>query len=220
MRDFISEDDLLTFEGWLRSQAVDISTTPTEELALWRRYYDETRKQALATPKVGLISHRPIRGEDRYAIAVKEDSDLWLALWMKRSPKGEFFVMIPVADRRWDPHTSYHLDGTIHNKSFRQKSVFQRQEQPLTDAFKGTVHLGIYGGYAPKSTGAVCEPSNFSGVVEIESGILGPRDGSIALDLVEPGCEPISHYFTRVFKHQVFKDTLPWIVVTVGQNQR
>ncbi len=33
----------------------------------------------------------PIVGEHRYAVAVREGTDLWLTLWVRRSPKGEFF---------------------------------------------------------------------------------------------------------------------------------
>jgi hypothetical protein len=32
MHDFISEDDLQTFEGWLTYQAIDAEATPPEEL--------------------------------------------------------------------------------------------------------------------------------------------------------------------------------------------
>src|SRR5260370_35510785 len=45
-------------------------------------------------------------------------SDLWVTLWVRRSPKGEFFVMMPRSDQDWTPHASYHLDGTVHMKSF------------------------------------------------------------------------------------------------------
>jgi hypothetical protein len=34
--DFISEDDLSTFEGWLRYQGIDAATTTPDELADWR----------------------------------------------------------------------------------------------------------------------------------------------------------------------------------------
>jgi hypothetical protein len=37
---------------------------------------------------------RPVPGEHRYAVAVEEGSDLWLTLWVKRSPDGEFFVVL------------------------------------------------------------------------------------------------------------------------------
>jgi hypothetical protein len=43
MQDFISEDDLDTFEGWLRYQAVDPTTVTADELANWRSLFDEAR---------------------------------------------------------------------------------------------------------------------------------------------------------------------------------
>jgi hypothetical protein len=120
--EFISEDDLKTFDGWLRYQGIDAATTTPNELAMWRDMFDKARARSMATPKVGLMKLRRIPGEHRYAVAVREGSDLWLTLWVRRSRKGEFFVMVPRADRGWDPHTSYHLDGTVHLKSFGHKS--------------------------------------------------------------------------------------------------
>jgi hypothetical protein len=71
------------------------------------------------TPKVGRMKLKPmIPGEYRYAVAIRDDSGLSLTLWVKRSPKGEFFVMAPRAEPGWDPHVSYHEDGTFHSKSF------------------------------------------------------------------------------------------------------
>ena len=37
MQEFIREDDLKTFEGWLRYQGIDAATTP-EELETWRGF--------------------------------------------------------------------------------------------------------------------------------------------------------------------------------------
>jgi hypothetical protein len=44
-----------------------------------------------------------------------------------------------------------------------------------------TEHLGIYAGHG-KSIGAICNSSDFSGVVEVEPGVLGPRNGWVAVD--------------------------------------
>jgi len=98
---------------------------------------------------------RKIAGEYRYAVAVREGSDLWLALWVKRSKKGEFFVLLPRKDGRWDNHTSYHLDGTRNMKS-RGRHVFEpSQRQPLTGQFRGTESLWQIAGHDPKSVGKV-----------------------------------------------------------------
>src|SRR5438270_4429821 len=38
---FISEDDLQTFEGWLRYQCIDPKTTSTEELESWHQLFED-----------------------------------------------------------------------------------------------------------------------------------------------------------------------------------
>src|ERR1019366_9364697 len=85
VQEFVSEDDLNTFEGWLRYQAVDAATTPPDELAMWRDLFDEKRERSLASPKVGLMNLPAVPGEHRYAVAVREGSDFWLTYWVRRS---------------------------------------------------------------------------------------------------------------------------------------
>jgi hypothetical protein len=210
MSEFISEDDLKTFEGWLKYQAVDQSAVTPDELAQWRAIFEEVSKSP--TPKVGLMKLRSVPGEHRYAVAVREGSELWLTLWVRRSRKGEFFVMVPRAKEGWDPHVSYHLDGTFHSKSHGRVGL-QKKLQPLTGAFRGIEHLGAHAGHGPKGVGAICDPDAFSGVLEVPPGVLGPRDGAVVVDLVEPGHEPISWPFKEVAR-QTFKDALPWVVGT------
>jgi len=149
MRDFISEDDLDTFEGWLKYQAVDVTIISPGELAIWRDLYDEVKKASVLTPKVGRMKLPP--GEHRYAVALRNSEDLWLTLWVRRSPKGDVYVFLPRADRRWNPHASYHRDGTVHSKSFDHK-FFPRKRKPLTGAFKGTEHLGTLPGTVAKGS--------------------------------------------------------------------
>jgi hypothetical protein len=212
-QEFISEDDLDTFEGWLRFQAVDAATAKPDELAMWRGLFDEVTKRSSAAPKVGLMKLQPVAGEHRYAVALRDGSDLWLTLWIRRSRKGEFFVMVPRGDRGWDPHTSYHLDGTFHMKSFGHKFDSTSKRQPLTGAFKGTEYLGGHGGHGPKRVGAICDPNAFSGIVEVAPDVLGPSHGSVVVDLVEPGCEPIP--WPRVVRQEVFRDIVPWLVIRI-----
>jgi hypothetical protein len=215
VRRFISEDDLKTFDGWLRYQSVDAATPPAE-LEIWRTIFDEKQKGSSSVAKVGQMKLRPTLGEHRYAVAVREGSGLWLTLWVRHSPKGEFFVLMPRADRSWDIHTSYHLDGTFHMKSDGGRVLPPQKRKPLTGVFSGTENLGTFAGYGPKSVGAICDPTAFSGVVEIPSGILGPRDGQITVDLVQPGCQPADIPWITVARREVFRDIVPWVVITVG----
>lgn len=80
MQEFISEDDLKTFEGWFRYQGFDPATTASEELETWRGVFDEMRARSSASSKVGRMKLGAIVGEHRYAVAVREGSDLWLTL--------------------------------------------------------------------------------------------------------------------------------------------
>jgi hypothetical protein len=62
MNEFVSEDDLHTFEGWLKYQALDTSMMTTEELATWRCCFEETGKQRAASSKVGLMNLKQFLG--------------------------------------------------------------------------------------------------------------------------------------------------------------
>ena len=106
------------------------------------------------------------------------------------------------------------ITSTAGYKSFgglRQK----QNRQPLTGTFRGTEPLFAYGGYEPKRVGAICDPAAFSGVVEVPPGVLGPAHGTIAVDLVEPDVEPISLFSNQPVRQEVFRDTIPWIVIRV-----
>lgn len=218
--EFISEDDLKTFDGWLRYQGVD-ATLAEKELANWRSIFEEARRRSAANPKVGLMKLQPVPGEFKYAVAVGEGADLWLVLWVRRSAKGEFFVMRPMGDREWNSHTSYHLDGTLHTKSHDRRVLTPPKRQPLTGPFCGTVDLGIESGYAPKSVGAICDPAVFSGVVEVPFGVLGPRHGAVGVFLVEPGhALPDYTWGYEVVAQTLFRDVPPHVVITVLRHKK
>jgi hypothetical protein len=207
--DFVSEDDLLTFEGWLKYQAIDPNALTPEQLEMWRGYFGEMMERCNASPKVGLMKLRSVPGEQKYAVALQDGADLWLTLWVRCSPKGEIFIIFPRADAG-QPHASYHVDGTLHQKSHDRKGIAQKR-QPLTAAFKGSEHLGTYAGHG-KGTGAVCDPNVFDGVIVVGPGVLGPVHGSVGVDLIEPGYEATweqhivpSYYFGEVEQRQVFR---------------
>ena len=72
------------------------------------------------------------------------------------------------------------------------------------------------GGFTPKGTGAICDPGAFSGIVEVESGILGPRNGYVGVFLVEPGINPPDYTWSyEIVTQTVFRDVSPHVVVAV-----
>jgi len=218
MDDFISEDELLTFEGWLRYQCVDFAALPPEEQKIWRDIFDDTRRRCEATPKVGLMKLQPVPGEQKYAVAIRKGSDLWLTLWVRCSPKGDVYIMYPRGDRDWQAHASYHRNGTFHQKSYGHLMDAPQKRQPLTGAFKGTEHLGHYAGHGT-TNGAVCDPTAFTGVVIVEPRVLGPRTGFVAVDLVEPGCDLTPLFGTQIIREVFPRDPQPSVVITIGQQE-
>jgi hypothetical protein len=215
MAEFISEESFETFDGWLRAQGADATILPSDQLEMHRAIFEEGRAISLATPKIGRINFKPTLGEYKYAVAIRKDSDLWLTLWVKRKINGEFFVFVPRADGQWDPHVSYHLKGQFHSKSYDRIGI-TKQLQPLTGKFTGTEHLGAHAGHGT-SVGAICDPADFNGVVEVPTGILGPRNGAVLVDLVEPGHKPLSHP-AKIVREEVFKDFLPHVVVRIAES--
>src|SRR5262249_52514831 len=139
-------------------------------------------------------------------------AELLLTMTVRRDPKGDVYVLYPRHED--NPHASYHADGKFHHKSGDFETMSEKR-QPLTNAFKGCVPMGLFGGHDPKTIGATCNPANFSDVIEVLPGILGPRDGFVAVDLIEPGCKPLD-LFNPVAHTRVFKDSTPWIVIRVG----
>ena len=99
MGGFISEDDLKTFDGWMRYQALDVSSLDAQQLQVWKNLFDDIGHRRATRPKVGLMKLRAVVDEHRYAVALRDGRNLWLALWIRRSAKGEFFVMHPTGDR-------------------------------------------------------------------------------------------------------------------------
>lgn len=216
MRDFIGEDDITTFEGWIRYQGIDVGALTPAELGIWQQSYRDLRQRATATPKMGRLTLRSVAGEYRVAVAV-EDEGLWLTLWVRRSRKGEYFVLTPRGSGEWNPHTSYHLDGTFHSKSYGQK--FQSpKRQALGATFSGVESMGTYYGHGPKSVGAICISDDFNAVVKVPPRVLGPRDGGVQVDLLAPGADPIRHPWQVLVCSHIFVDITPHIAIQVGTN--
>jgi hypothetical protein len=153
--------------------------------------------------------------EHRYAVAIEDGADLRLALAVRRSRKGEYFILMP-RDGDWDPHASYHLDGTYHNKSYDMVVTPAKKRQRL-DQFKGTEHLGSFQGFG---TGAapICNPANFSAVLRVPKGILESTHGCVLVDLVEPGIRPnpLHRIGLQITHEKTYDDCSPWAVTAIA----
>jgi hypothetical protein len=152
-------------------------------------------------------------GDALYAVAIREAHDLRLALWVRRSKKPEFFIFHPTVDKR-NPHSSLHADGRFHIKSDDEKIIESRRQRP--GSIRGSEHLGAYGGFGPKSVGAECAPADFAGVFEVPPGVLGPRNGMVTVDLIEPGsgAQPLEHPAEEVDR-RLFTDSTPHVLIRI-----
>src|SRR5262249_18330831 len=89
--DYISEDELNTYDDWLKYQAIDLSSLSDEHAAAVRELFDDAMRARTTARKVGRMKQK-LTGESRYAIAIRDGADLWLALWIKQSSKSEFSI--------------------------------------------------------------------------------------------------------------------------------
>src|SRR5437867_11076612 len=131
----------------------------------------------------------------------------------------QFLSCTPLATRNETFTRANHRDGTLNIKSFRRVVIRSSKRQPLTPSFEGTEHLGAHSGFAPRGRGAICDPTDFTGLVEVPSGVLGLVAGSITVDLVEPGKATTWIPCSQVVMRKVFRETVPWLVVTIRRSR-
>ena len=77
MREFTSEDDLKTFDGWMRYQGFDKSSLDAEQLQVCKKMFDHIGHRGATRPKVGLMKLRAAEGEHRYAVALRNITAKW-----------------------------------------------------------------------------------------------------------------------------------------------
>ena len=158
-------------------------------------------------------------GEHRYAVAVREGSDLFMTLFIRRDPKGDVYVMIPRRRGSENPHASYHRDGTLHHKNYDRPMMPSDRQSLIDGGFKGCEHICMFGEHAPKVVGVTCDASKLTGIVEVPDEILS--DGYFAVDLVEPGCEnQVIDLCNPVHSRHVFKEAEPWLVIRAGKHRK
>lgn len=108
---------------------------------------------------------KTVSGEHKYAVAVREGRDLFLVLWVRRSQKGEYVVLKPMGGRLLNRQNGDYCDNTLHHQMVRQRVLPAQKSQSFP----------IMSGFTPTETGAICDPTAFTGIVEVASGVLGPR---------------------------------------------
>ncbi len=199
-------------------QAIDVPSLDEHELKEWRSDYDASceaqRQRKTWTPRI-----RSSVKDLLYAVAVRDASDLWLSLWVKRNSKSDYFVMFPRDEPGWDPHASYHSDGRLHQKSHDRKMLaFQRQIPG--PGFKGTeqmqtTELDLESVRAVK---ARCDPSQFTGVLETPGEILLQGGHTIAVDLTEANGSAVAQPSSQIVFERRFSDAIPEVLLTIWRH--
>jgi hypothetical protein len=209
-------NDLDTFDGWLKHQGFVVEGTPEELVIRWRAEFESGKARRVAARSAVFFNQPCPAGEYRYAVAIEDGADLRLALVVRRSRKGEYFVLMP-RDGDWNPHASYHLDGRSHQKSYNQVLVPKARQR--LDQFKGTEHLGMFMGFG---TGAapICNPANFTSVLEVPPGILESMHGCVLIDLVDADTPPNpirrQNHGQKITHEETYRDGSPWVVISVA----
>ncbi|PYO03848.1 MAG: hypothetical protein DMD89_01070 [Candidatus Rokuibacteriota bacterium] len=121
-----------------------------------------------------------------YAVAIRDDVGLWLLCRVRRSSRGDVYVLFPRSDPDWNPHASYHRDGTRHVRSHGGKYIEDQSQRPDA-SFRGTESvfaLAIQPG-EPAMFNTPCDPAEFADVFAIPRRDL-PLDEhhTLAVDLV------------------------------------
>src|ERR1700729_2361442 len=204
-----------TFESFLKQQQLDEEPLTPEAEFILRAEYERRRRVAMAHDPTTLFRQPCKAGEYRYAVAIADGADLWLTLVVRRGPRGDCFVLVPRDSTPWNPHASYHRDGTYHHKSHDMK-LMSHKRQPL-QGFTGTEHLGSFGGHGVGT--AICDPAAFTSVLVIPTGILEGIRGCVLVDLVEPGVSSSALHRDlpgrRIVKEETYRDCTPWVVVAI-----
>ena len=207
------------FDDWLRRQQLpDAASIPTEQLALLRAMYEEASARAAKvtrwTPRA-----RSSPADDLYAVAVRDDADVWLLTWVRRSKKNEFFMMLPRPDHSMDAHATLHADGLFHLKGAGFTDWEKQRQKPDAD-FKGHVQLtmtpiSLAGARAVK---AVCDPAHFNDVFELTPSDLAVDECAVAVDIVERGGPALAKPWSRIVKQRRHTGHVPEVLITIWES--
>jgi len=171
------------------------------------------------------IDYSQPKRETLHAIAVRDAQGLRLVARVVRRPSGIYYLIPRDAkafqiesDKNWDPHVSYHADGSHHIKSFGQLALTRMKRQPLNSTFSGAEPLFAHS-FQPgdlHNLPMLSNASSFVDVFEIPVDRLTASDHyTFALDLLEPGAERLGGPWLEVVLELSFQDASPWIHATL-----
>jgi hypothetical protein len=142
--------------------------------------------------------------------------------WVRREPKGDVYVNWPRDDLKWKPHASFHASGQHHQKSHNRKMALAHCEKPDANFRGARMVAGTpISADEPRTINRPCELVAFGGVVEIPLSELRLEKyrNMITVEIVEPNHVADIVPNGRIVRQAVFKDAMPWIVVTLWETR-
>ena len=208
-----------TFEEFMAHQGLSPTDPAVGSLFDWREEYEDACERARQASPVGTRALRKSPADLLYAVAIEDDAGLWLTLWVRRSSKPGYFVMIPRRDGEWNPHASWHVDGGFHHKTYDHRIVRQERQRPDA-SFKGSENMIMTPVTADaRLVGAVCDRSQFDGLLVVAvSGLGAGQHHHVSVDLAQAGHCEVSQPGNRLVDQRVFKGSVPWVVVTLWES--
>lgn len=153
-----------------------------------------------------------------YAAAVSDGAALYRVLLVRRDPRSDVYVaMLGAAASGMNPHASQHRDGRGHQKSF-DYGFFEWHGDKPDATFSGARNL-LTTGLAKRDPYAInqrCDPDRYAGLLVIPHDEVSAETNRthLSVDLVSPGHDPLLIPGAEIRHQVVFKDALPWIVIT------
>jgi hypothetical protein len=160
-----------------------------------------------------------------FAIVIKDAEGPRLVARVARRALGVYYL-IPrnaedfaiEADENWDPHASYHADGTLHVKSFNALVLTPVKKQPLDRSFSGGEPLFAQS-FQPGELVALpslTDVSRYLNIFEIPRDLVDATEHhTLAVDLLSPGTDRLPGPWQQVVTEHSFTDDVPWIHVTL-----
>ena len=143
---------------------------------------------------------------------------------IRRSDTGNIYVIWEMSQScqrknnkpKWNPHASYHASGQLHSKSYNRIGI-KKQRQSPTPAFTGSEPIEATNADRGLNPVLPIDIGGFDDYFEIDvTAIASLPNAVITVDIVAPGAVPIRLTgLDTVVTEKVFKDTIPWIVVSL-----
>jgi len=160
-----------------------------------------------------------------YAIAVRDNDDLFLVARVHRNTRGGVFVAVPRPGRLgWDPHSSYHPDGRYYVKTYDRPHHIQLLQKPDAN-FRGTHNMSTLpiASFEPREINVRGKAEAFAEVFEVHVSELRPEEYStyLSVDLTEPDRQPsiyrgVGSGGAKILRQASFQEAIPWIWVTLS----